>query len=91
VINRPAPLEAAVRASKGGASATITLDATGSAAAQGSQIKSYTWGVVTLPDRVPVASTQGQVAEVQIAPGKYQVNAGFDQCSWVDILAANTR
>jgi hypothetical protein len=76
VIDRPAPDEAAppvVSKGASAASATITLDASGTAPAEGARIKSYAWGVVSLPDRVPVASAQGPVAEVQLLPGRYQV------------------
>jgi len=51
----------------------MTLDAGGSAAAAGEALKSYVWGVVSLPDRTPVTSARGEVAEVALMPGRYQV------------------
>lgn len=60
-------------AAAAGGGARVVLDASNSAAAAGSAIKSYAWGVVSLPERRAVVSAEGQLAEVTLEPGSYQV------------------
>jgi hypothetical protein len=79
VIDQPAP-EVMTAATRHSATARVTLDGSASVAAAGVRIESYVWGVVTLPNRAPVTTLKGPVAEVDLPDGLYQVSMRWGRC-----------